>query len=61
MSKKPKRKLTAAEKDQWDQRDPKAYQTPEPMTQLSYNSRLSDFASRRCGTGVAAIAIDGRD
>jgi hypothetical protein len=29
----------------FDQRDPKAYQTPEPMTALSYNSRLIDLAS----------------
>ena len=28
----------------YDQRDPKAYQTPEPMTRLSYRSRLIDIA-----------------
>ncbi|MHC4176382.1 MAG: LamG-like jellyroll fold domain-containing protein [Planctomycetota bacterium] len=29
----------------YDQRDPKAYQTPAPMTALSYKSRLIDLAS----------------
>jgi hypothetical protein len=29
----------------YDQRDPKAYQTPKPMTHLSYKSRLIDLAS----------------
>jgi len=29
----------------YDQRDPKAYQTPKPMTHLSYKSRLIEIAS----------------
>jgi len=29
----------------YDRRDPKAYQTPQPMTALSYKSRLIDLAS----------------
>ncbi len=29
----------------YDQRDPKAYQTPEPMTKLSYKSRLVEIVS----------------
>jgi hypothetical protein len=29
----------------YDQRDPKAYQTPEPMTYLSYRSKLIEQAS----------------
>jgi hypothetical protein len=29
----------------YDQRDPKAYKTPPPMTYLSYKSRLIDIAS----------------
>ncbi len=29
----------------YDQRDPKAYQTPRPMTRLSYKSRLIEIAS----------------
>ncbi len=29
----------------YDQRDPAAYRTPQPMTALSYNSRLIDLAS----------------
>jgi hypothetical protein len=29
----------------YDQRDPAAYVTPEPMTKLSYKSRLVDMAS----------------
>jgi hypothetical protein len=29
----------------YDQRDPAAYVTPEPMTKLSYKSRLVDIAS----------------
>ena len=28
----------------YDQRDPRAYQTPKPMTALSYNSRLIELA-----------------
>ena len=36
----------------YDQRDPKAYQTPEPMTQLSHNSRLIELASSGQHYGV---------
>ncbi len=41
----------------YDQRDPKAYQTPEPMTQLSYNSRLIDLASSGEHYGVRVDSV----
>ncbi|MCP4784149.1 MAG: hypothetical protein GY903_25615 [Fuerstiella sp.] len=41
----------------YDQRDPKAYQTPEPMTALSYQSRLIDLASSGDHYGVQVDPI----
>ncbi len=41
----------------YDQRDPQAYQTPEPMTQLSYNSRLIDLASSGEHYGVRVDSV----
>ncbi len=36
----------------YDQHDPRAYQTPEPMTQLSHKSRLIELASSGQHYGV---------
>ncbi len=41
----------------YDQRDPAAYQTPEPMTALSYRSRLVDIASSGKHYGVTVDEI----
>ena len=41
----------------YDQRDPKAYQTPEPMTRLSYRSKLIDIAGNGKHHGVKVDPI----
>lgn len=44
----------------YDQRDPVAYETPEPMTKLSYKSRLVDIASSGKHHGVKVDELSRR-
>jgi hypothetical protein len=41
----------------YDQRDPEAYQTPEPMTTMSYRSRLMEIAESGDHYGVTADPV----
>jgi hypothetical protein len=42
----------------YDQRDPEAYRTPKPMTQLSYGSRLIDVAADSTHHGMQVDPVD---
>ena len=44
----------------YDQRDPAAYRTPEPMTRLSYKSRLIELVSSGKHYGVKVDPVSRR-